>query len=143
MNNAGFMAQDFQQIKTKSDDAVFEMLKNRDGENNAKKRSLQKQLRKCAEQAPQNKVERPTVSKSPTPAKTVKLKDVEPKEWGQPVTLFNTRIPQELSDLLDDLVYKSKKEGNPITKQAIAIEALTELVKKKSESNFKRISRSF
>ena len=44
--------------------------------------------------------------------------------WGRPVAILNTRIPQELSDLIDDLVYKSKKDGAPTTKQAITIEAL-------------------
>jgi hypothetical protein len=129
MNNAGFLAEDFQQIKTKSDDLVFELLKNRDGENNVKKTSLPKQQRKLAEQPSPNKVDRPTVSKSPTPAMTSKPKKVEPKQWGKPVALFNTRIPQELSNLLDDLVYRSKKDGTPITKQAIAIAALAEFVK--------------
>ena len=47
-----------------------------------------------------------------------------PKEWGRPTALFNTRIPREMSDLLDDLVYRLKKEGKPHTKQTIAIEAL-------------------
>jgi hypothetical protein len=48
----------------------------------------------------------------------------KPKEWGRPTALFNTRIPQEMSELLDDLVYRLKKEGKPHTKQTIAIEAL-------------------
>lgn len=48
----------------------------------------------------------------------------KPKEWGRPTALFNTRIPQEMAELLDDLVYRLKKEGRPHTKQTIAIEAL-------------------
>lgn len=53
---------------------------------------------------------------------------VATEEWGKPVAIFNTRIPVELSSLLDDLVYRRKKEGTPVTRQQLAIEALSNLV---------------
>ncbi len=139
MNNAGFLADDFQQIKAKSDDAVFEMLRKKDSETVDEKKPLAKKIAKSVEILPQKKADRPQISKPTNPVKKAKPKMVEPvqtapkpivpAEWGKPVTLFNTRIPQELSDLLDDLVYKSKKDGNPTTKQAIAIDALTKFFK--------------
>ena len=50
--------------------------------------------------------------------------------WGKPVSLLNTRIPSEMAELLDDLVYRLKKNGTPRTKQELAHEALEDLLKK-------------
>jgi hypothetical protein len=54
------------------------------------------------------------------------------KVWSRPTSLFNTRIPPEMAELLDDLVYKLKKEKQfPIaTKQALAQQALEDLFQK-------------
>ena len=53
-------------------------------------------------------------------------------DWGKPVAHFNTRIPESLSELLDDLVYKLKKKGEHKTKQELAHEALWDLLRKHS-----------
>lgn len=54
-----------------------------------------------------------------------------PVEWGSPTALFNPRIPQSMSDQLDDLAYKLKKaKVQPATKQALAQEALEDLLRK-------------
>ena len=36
------------------------------------------------------------------------------KPTCKPVAILNTRIPQALSDELDDAVYRSKKDGSPL-----------------------------
>ena len=51
-------------------------------------------------------------------------------ESGKPVSLFNTRIPPEMNELLDDPIYRLKKQGSPHTKQQLAHEALCLLFEK-------------
>ena len=56
---------------------------------------------------------------------------MSPVEWGPPAALFNTRIPQSMSDRLDDLAYKlMNAKVKPATKQALAQEALEDLLRK-------------
>ena len=71
-------------------------------------------------------------SKSPTkPFESPRKSRMSPVEWGPPMALFNTRIPQGMSDRLDDLAYKLKKaKVKPATKQALAQEALEDLLRK-------------
>ena len=70
----------------------------------------------------------------PRANKGTKLKKArtEPKEWGKPVAIFNTRIPEQMSELLDDLVYKLRKQGKSKTKQDLAQEAIHDLLRKHS-----------
>ncbi len=133
MDKSNFLADDFQQIARKSDDAVFELLKQKEREKSKEARTSkadQQNTRpkiKREVKRPQSDVARET---APKPEKKSKREHpVEsPKEWGRPVAILNTRIPQELSDLIDDLVYRTKKDGSPKTKQAITIEALVKYV---------------
>jgi thioredoxin-like negative regulator of GroEL len=53
-------------------------------------------------------------------------------ELGKPVAHFNTRIPEKMAELLDDLVYKLRKKGEQKTKQDLDQEALHELLIKHS-----------
>ena len=54
--------------------------------------------------------------------------------WGPPTAPLNTRIPAKMGDLLDDLVYRLRKErrgtGESATKQALACEAIEDLLRK-------------
>ena len=54
------------------------------------------------------------------------------KDWGRPVAHFNTRIPEQMSELLDDLIYRLRKKGTPRTKQELAHEAIHDLLRKHS-----------
>ena len=90
-------------------------------------------------QVPQNQVEVATVESS-LPRKPEERKekhtkretqDPKPVEWSLPTSGFNTRIPPELSDLIDDLVYQRRKDGNrKQTKQQLTIEAFSDLLRK-------------
>lgn len=59
-----------------------------------------------------------------------KKKQAKPREWGKPVAILNTRIPEEMSELLDDLVYRLRKKGEPRSKQNLAKEAIQDLLVK-------------
>ncbi len=130
-------AQDFQSIKESADDAVMQFLKQGtqkeivpqpepvkvqppevDEPKSENVVSIETAAEKSErkEKSKSDKKEKPDVPRQKSVAK--------PKEWGRPTALFNTRIPQEMAELLDDLVYRLKKEGKPHTKQTIAIEAL-------------------
>ena len=54
------------------------------------------------------------------------------EDWGKPVAHFNTRIPEQMSELLDDLIYRLRKKGRPKTKQQLAHEAIHDLLRKHS-----------
>ncbi|MEM9410438.1 MAG: hypothetical protein AAGA30_04960 [Planctomycetota bacterium] len=43
----------------------------------------------------------------------------------KPTEALNTRIPKSLDDAIADWLYQSRKQGQPITKQQLAIDALT------------------
>jgi len=59
-----------------------------------------------------------------------KNKPRKPRSWGKPVATFNTRIPEQMSGLLDDLVYRLRKSGKSKSKQELAHEAIEDLLKK-------------
>ncbi|MEM8671123.1 MAG: hypothetical protein AAGG48_26600 [Planctomycetota bacterium] len=56
----------------------------------------------------------------------------QPKTWGKPVATLNTRIPEQMSELLDDLIYRLRKQGTTKTKQDLAREAIQDLLRKHS-----------
>ena len=56
------------------------------------------------------------------------------ESWGKPVAGFNTRIPEQMSEKIEDLVYKLRKNGKPKTKQALTLEAFHDLLRKYSIS---------
>lgn len=130
MDKSNFLADDFQQVARKSDDAVFELLKQKEREKSQPERKAEK-VHESSSPKIKRKVRRPessgvldsTKKKSTKPESEKTSKP--PREWGRPVAILNTRIPQELADLIDDRVYHSKKSGQATTKQAITIEALT------------------
>lgn len=136
-------AQDFQTITKSADDAVFAFLKQGQQKETPQEETAPKIVEVSASPDPEavtvktdentetesveEKAERRIRSRAERSEKTSTPKEravAKPKGWGRPTALFNTRIPQEMSDLLDDLVYRLKKEGKPHTKQTIAIEAL-------------------
>jgi len=81
-----------------------------------------------ASEDPNNGAARP---KKPSRPKSEKASASKPsREWGKPVSLFNTRIPPEMAELLDDLVYQLRKKGMPRTKQELACEAIEDLLLK-------------
>lgn len=127
-------AEDFQTIKKSADDKVLAFLQQGESEKDAEEKKSpavkadspeKPKLKKAESDQPQPvKKEKKTVTKSKeTKPKNEKRVDLD-AEWGRPTALFNTRIPERMSELLDDLVYQRKKQGKPCTKQAIAIEAL-------------------
>lgn len=136
-------AQDFQTITKSADDAVFAFLKQGQQKETPQEETAPKVVEvsespdaeavtvKSVENAEtesiEERAERKSRSRAERSERTATPKErvsPKPKDWGRPTALFNTRIPQEMSDLLDDLVYRLKKEGKPHTKQAIAIEAI-------------------
>lgn len=134
-------AQDFQSISKSADDAVFEFIKQ--GTQKESVSPVEVEIKAEQKSEPVSAAPKPVVAadsetdeerqerktrirteRSEKPAVQKERAAAKPIEWGRPTALFNTRIPQEMSDLLDDLVYRLKKEGKPHTKQTIAIEAL-------------------
>jgi len=131
-------AQDFQSISKSADDAVFEFIKQGTQKESTPPVAVETKVEPKSEpvsavaasdavadaESAEEKQERKTRIKTERSEKPAVQKEriaSKPKEWGRPTALFNTRIPQEMSDLLDDLVYRLKKEGKPHTKQTIAI----------------------
>lgn len=125
-------AADFEGLNKSADNKVFAMLKQ--AEKTTSEVSEQptaltsetsndaKLVKKAVKNEPQSMIN-----------KTKRKRETEPKEpveWGKPVSHFNTRIPEKMSELLDDLVYKLRKKGKHRTKQDLAFEALTDLLKK-------------
>ncbi len=135
-------AQDFQSISKSADDAVFEFIKQGTQKESVSPVAVESKVELKSEPVPvvelpvavtddsetaEAKQERKTRIKTERSEKFAASKErvaAIRKEWGRPTALFNTRIPQEMSELLDDLVYRLKKEGKPHTKQTIAIEAI-------------------
>ena len=120
MAETNYLVEDFKEVTENSDDAVFEILKQKKRAEASKKHvgqafASENTLRKSNDDYSGESPERTSLQKSPIHASHTAMK---------PVAVLNTRIPQELSDLIDDLVYQSKKRGQPTSKQAIAIEAL-------------------
>ena len=134
-------AQDFQSIKESADDAVMQFLKHGTQRESAPQPEPAKIPTPAVEEQKSDNVvsievagetterkEKPKSEKKDKPEMPRQKSGAKPKEWGRPTALFNTRIPQEMSDLLDDLVYRLKKEGKPHTKQTIAVQALESIL---------------
>ena len=145
-------AQDFQTITRSADDAVFEFLKQGQQKEIPKEELTPKIVEVTANPEPEavivkadekaeiesveEKAERKNRSRAERSERTAMPKErvsAKPKEWGRPTALFNTRISEELSQSLDDLVYLLRKQRTPKTKQQLANEALIDLLDKHSE----------
>jgi len=125
-------AADFEGINKSADDRVLEMLRNADHVPTEVKQPLpEKEPKKAVTSSDSN-----TTQLTPVGERTeVRRKKEKPRprvEWGKPVAHFNTRIPVQMADLLDDLVYKLRKKGDHKTKQDLAHEALKDLLRKHS-----------
>ncbi len=122
MDKTNYLSDDFKQMSQNADDTIFELLKAKEKvtatTTGKKNTSPEKHTARHLSKA-NNSIGRRTSSKGATAE--VKI----PKTWGKPTAILNTRIPQELSDKLDDHVYQSKKKGKSTTKQATTIAALT------------------
>lgn len=126
MVESNYLVEDFKEVTENSDDAVFELLKQKNRAEANKKHigepfASDSTLRKPNDELSAETPDRTPVQQSASHASHIAMK---------PIAILNTRIPQELSDLIDDLVYQSKKRGQPTSKQAIAIEALWSHLKK-------------
>ena len=121
MDKTMYLADDFKQVKESSDEAVIELLKAKDRMKQPESQGTTKQAERNEKDA---KVQASRRSKKASQGQT----NPTSNKWGRPTAILNTRIPQELSDLLDDMIYRSKKAGSPTTKQAVTIEALTRFV---------------
>jgi hypothetical protein len=132
------LAQDFEQVDRAADNALLRMLKQEsagDDGNGTRPGKREASAATC-----RTKKRSTDVAGSYTHTRkstAVKRKDVEsPKAimWSRPTALFNTRIPVEMAELLDDLLYRLKKErregGVTVTKQALAQEAFDDLLRK-------------
>ena len=133
--------QDFQTIAQSADDAVFAFLK-QGTQKEVAPLQLQptNQTPAIEESKPENVINIETAGEKQERKVRIKTERSEKpevprqrpapkvKEWGRPTALFNTRIPQEMAELLDDLVYKLRKSGEPKSKQDLAAEAIANLL---------------
>lgn len=120
------LADDFAGISSSADNKVLELLsesKQQTETQAEKKRTTVEKTEKTNEQS-QSKEAQLDKPKRP------KVPRIE--SWGKPVVHFNTRIPDRMSELLDDLIYKLRKRGAPKTKQELALEAIHDLLRKHS-----------
>lgn len=124
------LAGDFEGISKAADSKVLELLheKQKPASNeNVNKSNPEKMVeRKSDSQDKKDKESQPSKAK-PKSSKPRQLED-----WGRPIAHFNTRIPEPMSELLDDLIYKLRKRGISKSKQDLAREALHDLLRKHS-----------
>ena len=125
-------ASDFEGLNRSADDKVLALLKNAENSEDPAKTAPAEVSR-----PPLPEVTQPLGAEEQmaTSAPGKRKKVAKPKsslKWGKPVAHFNTRIPESMAGLLDDLVYKLKKRGQPKSKQDLAQEALSDLLKKHS-----------
>lgn len=138
-------AQDFQSITESADDAVMQFLKQGTQKETAPQPEPVKVHAPAVEEPDSENVvsidsaaekserkEKPKAERKDKPEVPRQKSVPKPKEWGRPTALFNTRIPQEMAELLDDLVYRLRKSNSPKTKQDLAYEALHDLFSKHS-----------
>lgn len=124
-------AADFEGLNKSADDKVFAMLKSAEKENEAAPKppaTMKTHEEKMTTLLENKKKQEPKNSQKATKKKSVKSTSVT--GWGRPVAHFNTRIPEKMSELLDDLVYKLRKQGRQKTKQELAQEAIEDLLSK-------------
>ncbi|MEM8671019.1 MAG: hypothetical protein AAGG48_26050 [Planctomycetota bacterium] len=124
------LAGDFEGISKAADSKVLALL-TEDGQQKAevKNQSVEKGTSLASNVDSQPLAHKPRRS-GPTKSKPPKLQKLE--DWGKPVAHFNTRIPEQMSESLNDLIYKLRKRGIHGTKQELAREALHDLLRKHS-----------
>lgn len=126
-------ADDFQQM-TKTAESVVQIVKQQEAKNaGTTAANPEVDSSKAFDSDTQTKPLAAEPKESPTKPRRRNTRQHEKRqsrEWGKPVSLFNTRIPIEMAELLDDLVYTLKKQGTPRTKQELAHEALRDLLRK-------------
>jgi hypothetical protein len=138
MSDKPNLAQDFEQVDRAADDALLRMLKQESGGDDGNGTRPGKPKASAATRRTEKRSTDVAGSHAHTRKSTaVKRKDVEsPKAitWSRPTALFNTRIPVEMAELLDDLLYRLRKDrrgsGVAVTKQALAQEAFEDLLRK-------------
>ncbi|MCP4175461.1 MAG: hypothetical protein GY758_32340 [Fuerstiella sp.] len=115
MSNQNLLADDFRVMTARADQTI-ELLK-QEREEEALER-----VESCSESGVRTESSHKTEKPSPSPA-----------NWGRPTALLNTRIPADMAEALDDLVYRLRKERRTrVTKQHLTAEAIAELLKKYS-----------
>ena len=125
---ANLLADDFAGISKSADNNVLSILnEERHQKQKGTEQAPKSDESKRPDQNAQPRSEKPSRPQPPKPKKAPKIED-----WGKPVAHFNTRIPEQMSDLLDDLIYKLRKKGTPKSKQELAQEALFDLLRKHS-----------
>ncbi len=127
-------AADFEGLNKSADDKVLAMLKQAEKTNTAtpKPTAVVKPEKSVPAKAVEKAVTEELQADSAKNEKKKSLKAKSTVEWGKPVAHFNTRIPEKMAELLDDLVYKLRKKGEQKTKQDLAREALQDLLRKHS-----------
>ncbi len=126
------LAADFEGLNKSADDKMFAMLRTAEREP-TEVRPVEQKMKTRKSAAPSESKQDPKTSvAATTEAKRKKEKPKTELEWGKPVAHFNTRIPEKMAELLDDLVYKLRKKGDQKTKQDLAQEALNDLLRKHS-----------
>ena len=113
MNNRNLLADDFRAMKTRADQTI-ELLKQERAEETLER------VESCSETGVRTESPHKTEKSSPPPA-----------DWGRPTALLNTRIPANMAEALDDLVYQLRKERRTrVTKQDLTAEAIGALLQK-------------
>ena len=124
------LAGDFEGISKAADSKVLELLHEKQYPatiEKANKSDPEKVLEPKTNSQPKKDKESQTGKAKPKSSKPRQLED-----WGRPIAHFNTRIPEPMSQLLDDLIDKLRKSGISKSKQDLAREALHDLLRKHS-----------
>ncbi len=127
-------AADFEGLNKSADDKVFAMLRSAEKTDEVALQPpvvVKTNKPTSAKAVEKTGTEKPKVESVKTEKKKA-AKSQSSVEWGKPVAHFNTRIPEKMAELLDDLVYKLRKKGEQKTKQDLAQEALKDLLRKHS-----------
>lgn len=124
-------AADFEGLNRSADDKVLAILESAVKSEDSARATTEGSGPRSPVAMQQAREEKRTVTSAPS--KKRKGAKAKPSlEWGKPVAHFNTRIPEAMAGLLDDLVYKLRKRGEPKSKQDLAQEALCDLLRKYS-----------
>ena len=134
------LAEDFEEANHAADMAVIRMLKQTsvDDARNGTSPETSKASgpTRRSKKAPAGNSGPPDRCADSTATRRGKNVSVKPVTWSRPTALFNTRIPPEMGELLDELLYRLRKErresGAAVTKQALALEAFEDLLRKYS-----------
>ena len=135
MNDKPTLADDFLVVTQNADQRLLSLMEqanlSKTGSTNTAASSLSKQTSNHA--SPIRAKRRSTMrSQAPSqPSGRQMNRAAKPRLWSSPTTAFNTRLPPEMAERIDDLAYRLKKQNRrPVTKQSLALEAFEDLLRK-------------